>query len=142
MRTTESALRMPSVGQVLVGAWRALRLRCPHCGKGGVLQGFDTVRDHCAVCGFRFTRSDDHYFSGAMFFGILLGEGLAVLGIALGIALTWPDVPWDRLQFGAPVVLLAVMIAVFPLSKVVWLAVDVLMRPVHASELREVEEQR
>ncbi len=135
MRTTESALHMPSAGQVAVVAWRALRLRCPHCGEGGVIKGFDTVRDHCGVCGFRFMRSDDHYFSGAMFFGLLLGEGMAVLGIALSIALTWPDVPWDRLQFGAPVVLLAVMIAAFPLSKVIWLAVDVLMRPVQTAEL-------
>jgi uncharacterized protein (DUF983 family) len=126
---------MPSIRRVLVVAGRALRLRCPNCGRGAVIKGFDSVRDHCSACGFRYTRSDDHYFSGAMFFGLLLGEGLAVLGIALTIAVTWPNVPWDRLQFGAPLVLLAVMIAVFPLSKVIWLAVDVLVRPVQESEL-------
>jgi uncharacterized protein (DUF983 family) len=134
-RTTESALAMPSVGRAILIAWRTLRLLCPHCGNGRVLKGFNTVHDRCAGCGFRFCRSDDDYFSGAMFFGLLIGETLAVLGIAVAIYLTWPNVPWSLLQYGIPVVLLGVMIMLFPLSRVVWLGVDVLLRPVETSEL-------
>jgi uncharacterized protein (DUF983 family) len=134
-RTTESALDMPSAGRALQVVWRTLRLRCPHCGDGPVLNGFNSVHDRCSGCGFRFCRSDDDYFSGAMFFGMLIGEGLAVLGIAAAIAITWPDVPWSLLQYGIPLVLLGVMIVLFPVSRVVWLAVDVLLRPVQPSEL-------
>lgn len=135
MRSTETALHMPSPRRVLAIASRALRLRCPHCGKGYVLAGFNTVRDHCSSCGFRFTRSDDNYFSGAMFFGILIGEALTVLGIGASIWITYPNVPWDVITYGAPLVMFAVMMALFPLSRVVWLAVDVLIRPVQPYEM-------
>jgi uncharacterized protein (DUF983 family) len=136
MRTTETALAMPSLGRALTVAWRVLRIRCPHCGGGKVLASFNVVRERCSSCGFRFCRSDDDYFSGAMFFGILIGETLAVLGIAGAIFLTWPNVPWDGLTYGAPLVMLVVMVLLFPMSRVVWLGVDVLVRPVQASELR------
>ena len=135
MRTTESALEMPSVARTLRVMGRTARLRCPNCGEGRVLAGFDTVRDHCSACGFRFCRSDDNYFSGAMFFGILIGETLAVLGILAAIWITYPSVPWKAIQYGAPAVMLGVMIVLFPVSRVIWLAIDVLLRPVEQKEL-------
>lgn len=134
-RTTESALAMPSATRALVLASRALRLRCPNCGKGRVLKGFNEVHERCAVCGFRYARSDDDYFSGAMFFGLMIGETMAVLVIGAFIWITYPNVPWNFMQFGIPVILLLVMIVLFPISRVVWLAVDVLMRPVEPSEM-------
>ena len=134
-RTTESALDMPSLGRALLLASRAARLRCPHCGKGHVLKGFNGVHDRCAGCNFRFSRSDDDYFSGAMFFGMLIGETLAVLAIGAAIWATYPNVPWSVLQYAIPVVLLGVMVLLFPVSRVVWLAIDVLLRPVERSEL-------
>ena len=137
-RTTESGMDMPSLGRLFQVAWRSCTLRCPHCGGGRVLRSFNVVHERCSACGFRFCRSDDNYFSGAMFFGLLIGEALAVVGIFGVIMLTRPDVPWTFLQYGGPVILLAVMIAVFPLSRVVWLGVDVLIRPVSADELPDV----
>ena len=128
---------MPTMGRALTVLARAFAARCPHCGGGWVLSGFNTVRHRCAGCGLRFCRSDDDYFSGAMFFGLMIGESIAVLGIAAALFLTWPNVPWDLLQYGGTSVLMLVLIAVFPLSKVVWLGVDVLVRPVSADELRE-----
>ncbi|CAN5832134.1 hypothetical protein BH11GEM1_BH11GEM1_34270 [soil metagenome] len=136
-RTTESALDMPSMGRALLLASRAARLRCPHCGKGRVLKGFNAVHGHCSVCNFRFCRSDDDYFSGAMFFGMMIGETLAVLAIGAAIWATYPDVPWSFLQYAIPVVLLGVMIVLFPVSRVVWLAIDVMLRPVERSELMD-----
>ncbi|MEO8336380.1 MAG: DUF983 domain-containing protein [bacterium] len=134
-RTTESGLDMPSAGRALLLASRAIRLKCPNCGKGRVLSGFNSVHHHCSACGFRFCRSDDDYFSGAMFFGMMIGETLAVLTIGAAIWITYPNIPWDFLQYAIPVVLLGVMIALFPVSRVVWLAIDVMLRPVEPSEI-------
>ncbi|MDQ2668907.1 MAG: DUF983 domain-containing protein [Gemmatimonadota bacterium] len=133
-RTTESALDMPSVSRALLLASRALRLRCPNCGNGRVLKGFNEVHDRCTSCTFRYCRSDDDYFSGAMFFGLMIGETMAVLVIGAAIWITYPNVPWTFFQYAIPVVLLLVMIVLFPISRVVWLAIDVLLRPVEASE--------
>ncbi len=134
-RTTESALAMPSAARALLLASRAMRLRCPNCGNGRVLKGFNEVHDRCASCSFRYSRSDDDYFSGAMFFGLMIGETMAVLVIGGFIWITYPNVPWNFMQFAIPIILLGVMIVLFPISRVVWLAIDVLLRPVEPSEL-------
>lgn len=89
----------------------------------------------CRSCNFRFERSDESYFSGAMFFGLLMGE--FVYGIALLILLVSmsPDIPWDTLMWAVPLGMLLVMVAIVPVSRVVWLTVDVLVRPVQPDEL-------
>ena len=134
-RTTESALDMPSMSRALLLASRAMRLRCPNCGNGRVLSGFNEVQDRCASCSFRYCRSDDDYFSGAMFFGLMIGETMAVLVVGAAIWITYPNVPWSFFQYAIPIALLGVMIVLFPISRVVWLAIDVLLRPVEASEM-------
>ena len=100
-----------------------------------MLKSFNAVYDRCAACSFRYCRSDDDYFSGAMFFGMMIGETLAMLAIGAAIWITYPNVPWSFLQYAIPIVLLGVMIMLFPISRVVWLAIDVMLRPVEASEL-------
>ena len=126
---------MPNARQALRAVARAFSLRCPNCGDGWVLTKLGRVRPRCTVCGFRFERTEENYFSGAMFFGLLMGEailGLSILIICLAMS---PNVPWDFLQWAAPVGVLVVMIAVIPVSRVVWLAVDMLVRPVQPEEL-------
>jgi uncharacterized protein (DUF983 family) len=134
-RSTDTPLELPTIGRALSLAWRALRLRCPHCGRGAVLTRVGAVRDRCAGCGLRFQRSDDNYFSGAMFFGLMMGEGVFALSLLAIVLLTWPDVPWDALTYAGPIGMIVVMLLLIPVSRVVWLAVDVLVRPVTEAEL-------
>ena len=70
-----------------------------------------------------------HFLLGGFTFGASL---LAVL------MLSWPTVPWDALTFGAPVAFLLLMIVLYPISKVLWLTVDVMVRPVMPEELEPV----
>ena len=76
IRNSDSALEMPTVARVLRLVGRTIRLRCPHCGEGAVLSWKGSVRANCSGCGLRFKRSDDHYFFGAVFFGLLMGEAM------------------------------------------------------------------
>ena len=64
-----------------------------------------------------------------------IGAGSFIATFLLVIALTRPNVPWDALQYGAPVVLALSMVLFYPVAKVVWLVVDVMMRPVTRAEL-------
>jgi hypothetical protein len=62
---------------------RALRLRCPRCGRGALYQGVLKPGDACASCGLDF-RQESGYYVGAMW----LNYGwTALTGIALGLLL-------------------------------------------------------
>ena len=140
-RTTESPLALPSLRRTAVVIGRALRLRCPHCGGAPVLAAWrvgrpwGAVRERCAACGFRFERSDDRYFAGAMFANLVIAELLFAVGFAAALVLTWPDVPWDALTYGGAAGMLLVPLLCYPAAKVLWLAADVLVRPVTPGEL-------
>ena len=134
-RTSDSPLRMPTFGQAIRGFALAFRLRCPHCGRGYVLTRFGAVRDRCSNCGLRFTRTDDNYFGGAVFFGLFLGELVVALTLLIVILITWPRVPWDGILYGTTAGCILALPISLPFAKVVWLSVDTLVRPVQASEL-------
>lgn len=134
-RTTDTPMVTPSAGRALGALAGLVRLRCPNCRRGKVLRGWYGVHERCAACNFRFERSDENYFQGAMFINFMIGGftfGLSLLAVLLS---TWPDVPWNALTFGAPVVMLVFMVLLYPISKVVWLTVDVTLRPVTREEL-------
>jgi uncharacterized protein (DUF983 family) len=96
------------------------------------------VRDRCPACNFRYERSDENYFQGAMFLHFLLGGFTFGASLLAVLMLSWPTVPWDGLTFGAPVAFLLFMIVLYPVSKVVWLTVDVMVRPVMPAELESM----
>jgi uncharacterized protein (DUF983 family) len=52
---------------------RALRLRCPHCGEGGLFRGILAVRSECDRCGLAFFR-ESGYFVGSMYVNVVLTE--------------------------------------------------------------------
>jgi len=138
-RSTESALALPSLGRALSLLGRAVRLRCPHCGRGAVLRGWHprtwgAVRERCSSCGFRYTRSDDRYFAGAMLCNLLLAELLFAVAFVTAVLLTWPAVPWDGLTYAMAAAMAAGPVLFYPLSVVLWLTVDVLVRPVTRAE--------
>jgi uncharacterized protein (DUF983 family) len=135
-RSTDSAMQMPTARRAGMLLLRLLRLRCPNCGNGKVLARGFAVRDRCPACNFRYERSDENYFQGAMFVNFMLGGfsfGVTFLAILL---VSWPNVPWNMLTFGVPIVMIIYMIALYPISKCVWLTVDVAVRPVTPDELR------
>jgi uncharacterized protein (DUF983 family) len=114
---------------------RTLALRCPHCGGGAVLRWQGSVRSRCASCNLRYERSDENYFSGAMFFGLLFGEFIFATAFLIILVSMWPNVPWDTITWAVPLGMVVVLIFWIPMSRVVWLAVDVLVRPVQPHEL-------
>lgn len=124
-RTLSQALR-------LLG--RAVRLRCPNCGQSPVLASWGTVHHRCATCHFRFERSRDSYFTGAMFFNLITAEFLFAVGFASAIILSWPRINWDYITYGAVAGMAAMPILLYPFSKVLYLTVDVFMRPVRPEE--------
>lgn len=108
---------------------RALSLRCPRCGRAGVLRSWFDLRERCPVCGLRFERGEEGYFLGAVLFNVIAAELSFVVGIVAVILLTWPHPPWNVMFWGGIGLMILLPILFFPFSKTVWLAFDLIFRP-------------
>jgi len=136
--SSESARPMawPGMRGVATVLGRALRLRCPNCGGGPVLEHYWKLRARCGNCGLALERGERDYFIGSMMFNLVVSELLfAVLFIAT-LLITWPDVPWDTLEWAAPLAMALAPFVLFPFSKLIWLGFDLLLRPVTPDELQ------
>jgi uncharacterized protein (DUF983 family) len=108
---------------------RALSRRCPYCGSPGIFDGYFALRDRCPRCGARFER-EEGYFLGAYALNLIvaefLGLGLAILLIfktdLRNLPLVWQEVIAVALAIGFPV-------ALFPFSRTVWIALDLIFHP-------------
>lgn len=108
---------------------RALTLRCPNCGGRGILASWFTLAPACPRCRLRPERGESDYFLGGMVFNIALAEGVFVIGLIVTLVVTWPRVPWSLLQYGAPAAMVLAPIVLYPFSRLVWLAFDLMLRP-------------
>jgi uncharacterized protein (DUF983 family) len=116
---------------------RALLARCPRCGGGHLFVSWFKMTERCAQCGLPLQRGEAHdYWIGGMMFNLVLAEMLAVVVVASVVLGTWPDVPWNAVWAGAIVLMLAAPFLLFPISRTVWLAFDLMFRPKHESHYR------
>ena len=116
--------------------WRALTLRCPHCGGRGILESWFKLKERCPRCGLHLHREEGDYFLGAYMVMLMLMEALFAFGFLIVLLITWPDPPWAAIQWVGAVVLLAGILIAYPFAKTLWLAFDIMFRPVRSSELR------
>lgn len=108
---------------------RAIRRRCPLCGSGALFQRWVEPRDACARCQLKLDRGEADFFLGGYTLNFIAMELLIVVFLVLAALVTWPAVPWDALLWiAAPIVVLA-PILFYPITRTVWLAVDLAMRP-------------
>jgi uncharacterized protein (DUF983 family) len=119
----------------LVG--RALRLRCPNCGRGRVLAGYFRLRHHCLACGLRFERGERDYWLGAYLLNLVAAELVFALVLVAWLLASWPDVPWDRLEYVCAAGVVLAPIVLYPVSKLLWLALDVAFRPPAAGDIEQ-----
>ncbi len=115
--------------------WRALRLRCPNCGGGPLFVHWLRIRPRCPVCRLRTERGEHDYFLGSMTVNLLASEGAWAGLLVIVLATTWPNVPWGLVQVLGPILMVAAPFCFWPFTKTVWLAVDLMFRPVTPDEL-------
>ena len=108
---------------------RALRLRCPHCGGGPIFVTWSRLVPNCPVCGLGLERGEHGYWLGAYFFNLVAVETAFTIWVVGFLIWTWPSPPWELFQITTLVLMLLVPIGFFPLSKTLFLAFDLLVRP-------------
>jgi uncharacterized protein (DUF983 family) len=114
---------------------RALRLRCPTCGSGGIFASWWKLRKRCPECGLWLERGEGDYYLGAYVVSLIVIEMIFAIGFVMVLLVTWPDPPWDAIQWVGALVLTAGVLISYPFSKTVWLAVDLMFRPVTLDDL-------
>lgn len=122
-------LELPTARRVALLAGRVLRLKCPNCGGGPVRTHWFRMRVRCGNCGIAIERGEGDYFIGSMMLNLLLSELVFAIAFVSTLLVLWPDVPWDVLQYAAPAAMIAAPFALFPISKLAWLAFDLGLRP-------------
>lgn len=115
--------------------WRAMTLRCPHCGSRRILLDWFHLKERCPRCGLHLHREETDYFLGAYMVALMIMEGFFAISFALVLVITWPDPPWDAIQYGGSALLLIGVLAAYPFAKTLWLAIDLIFRPVSSTEL-------
>lgn len=108
---------------------RALRLRCPNCGAPGLFASWGHLRQRCPDCGLWLDRGEGDYYLGAYMVALFIVEGLFAIGFVVVLLVTWPNPPWEWIQWGGAVLLTAAVIICYPFSKTIWLAFDLMFRP-------------
>jgi len=103
---------------------RALRLRCPRCGRARLFGSWFTMDDPCPACGLRYER-EQGYFVGAIYVNyafttaVMLGSVLgldALVGLSLAA------------QLGLGIALGALVpLVFFRYARSLWLAIDFLV---------------
>jgi uncharacterized protein (DUF983 family) len=113
---------------------RGLTKRCPVCGSGHLFRRWFWMVERCPRCGLRFQRIEGHW-TGDLGINTIVSFTALFLTLITGIAVTYPDVPAVPL-FGAAVgVALLVPVVFLPFSKTIWVALDLMMRPLEPGEL-------
>jgi uncharacterized protein (DUF983 family) len=109
---------------------RAVRLRCPRCGGGGILRSWFKMRDACPTCSLALERGEQsEFWIGAYVFNLVLGEV-----IAIGVPIAWmiasaPNQPWTLIELTALALAIGLPFVFFPFSRTLWLAWDLSFRP-------------
>ncbi|MGQ0635254.1 MAG: DUF983 domain-containing protein [Planctomycetaceae bacterium] len=111
-------MNRPPAG-TLIG--RALRLRCPRCGKAKMFTGLFRMHPTCAACGLKFER-EPGYFLGSIYLNygmtaMLLVVGYVSLRFGAGIESKW-------LLIGASAFCVLFPLFYFRYARALWLAMD------------------
>jgi hypothetical protein len=108
------------------------------CGEWAIFAGYFRLKQACPRCGLRFERLDGQWSGDigintivtfTLLYIVLLGGALVMRG-AINVA---------ALAGAAAAVALVFPVLFVPVAKTLWLAVDLVMRPVAADELGGTE---
>lgn len=116
----------------------SLARRCPDCGSRNVFRTYLQQRERCPGCGLRLDRGERDFFIGAYTINLIVAEMLVFFGGIAALRLTWPDVPWDGLMYGLAALMIIAPIVLYPVSRQLWLATDLIFRPSEPADFADI----
>lgn len=123
--------RLPSTGRLLR---RGLVAACPACGARRQFRYFVKMNERCHRCGLLFERIEGHWI-GAIGLNTIVSFGVLVLSMSISFVVTFPDFPVVPLMIGHAALAVVVPVLFFPVSRTLWTAIDIAMRPLEPHEV-------
>ena len=84
----------------------------------------------CPNCGLDFEQGEQGYIVGAYMLNIVGAEMIFMTAFLGVLVLTWPTPPWTAIQWLAPMLVVIIPVVTYPLSKTLFLAMHLAVRPV------------
>jgi uncharacterized protein (DUF983 family) len=113
---------------------RACRLRCPACGGGPLFVSWLRMCPNCPQCGLGLER-EPGYQVGSYMFNLITAQSVYAVVLGVLLLLTWPDPPWAVLTWAGVAGMLVFPVLFYPLSKTLFLALDLFVRPLEPEDL-------
>lgn len=113
---------------------RGLRICCAACGQSAISWSRSLTKEVCGRCGLRFERIEGH-FIGAVGINTILSFSILVFSLGLSLVLTFPDFPIPSLLAWNAAVAVVVPLVLLPVSRTLWTAIDIAMRPLEPHEV-------
>lgn len=90
--------------------------------------------ERCPRCGLRFERIEGHW-TGDLGINTIVSFGSLLVVLMVGFLAFWPEPPVTAIVIAAVAVAGVMPFAFFPFSKTIWLAIDLLLRPLEPGEV-------
>jgi len=87
------------------------------------------MRPTCPNCGLQLDRGESDYFYGAYMLNFVAAELVAIGVFVIALITTWPSPPWTALTYGTVAIAIVAPIVLYPTTKGLWLALDLMFRP-------------
>jgi uncharacterized protein (DUF983 family) len=113
---------------------RGVTRRCPVCGERRIFTGYFRLKAVCPRCGLRFNRLEGQW-SGDIGINTIVTFTLLYFVLLGGTLLMWGDVKVGVLAVAALAVVLVFPVLFVPVAKTLWLAIDLMMRPLQPDEM-------
>ncbi len=133
----KGAAATPSPGRMLL---RGALKRCPACGAGRLFSGWFAMADRCPGCGYQFAR-EEGFFLGAYVMNLVIAQGLVMLLAVIPTIVMLnadPDASLVPVIVGGLVGAVLAPLVFYPYSKTLWVAIELILRPVDETEPSDV----
>lgn len=109
---------------------------CAVCSKGRLFRHWFSMLPRCPRCDLEFERMEGH-MTGEVGINTIVSFGTLMIVIFVLTFAFWPEPPIPTLIAASAGAALVGPFVYYPFSKTIWLAVDVMMRPVEPGEVRD-----
>lgn len=112
---------------------RGIAKRCPVCGEAKLFRRWFTIVEHCPRCGFRLERVEGQWL-GALGINVVVSFGAVLVAVLVAFAVTYNSESVGLAVGIVVAIAIAVPLLFFPVSKTLWCAIDIAMRPLEPDD--------